>query len=110
MTQNQTKTNLGAIADLQFQNGWNLSPAGTANPLRYWSHVHFNDDPKWGQETWTLFVELDNPPCPQQQVYRARVFFMAPMAPHHFLQVGQEFDLCVGIVVKAHGIVKEVCL
>jgi hypothetical protein len=35
-----------AIAEIHFEQGWNLTPAGTANPLRYWSHVHFEGDPK----------------------------------------------------------------
>lgn len=96
-----------AIAEIQFEQGWNLTPAGTANPLRYWSHVHFEGDAKWGQELWTLFVDLDNPPKEDQRVYLARVFFLAPTAPTHFLRNGQRFELCVGPMVKARGIVKE---
>ena len=109
MNQNPTLNPPEAMAEIRFEQGWNLTPAGTANPLRYWSHVHFEDDPKWGQELWTLFVELDKAPEPQQQVYLAKVFFMAPKAPHHFFRPGQKFDLCVGPMVKAHGVIKELC-
>ncbi len=96
-----------ALAEITFDDAWNLSPAGTANPLRYWCHVHFEDDPNWGKEHWTLFVELDRAPEPQQRVYLAKVFFMAPTAPHHFLRVGHKFSLCVGPMIKARGVIKE---
>jgi hypothetical protein len=96
-----------ALAEIVFEQGWDLSSAGTANPLRYWSHAHFEDDPNWGREHWTLFVELEKPPEPSQNTYRAKVFFMAPTAPHHFLRPGQKFDLCVGPMIKARGVIKE---
>lgn len=109
MNQNSTFNTPTAIAEIRFSQGWNLTPAGTVNPLRYWAHVHFKDDPRWGQETWTLFVELTKAPEQQQRIYLAKIFFMAPKAPSQFLTPDQEFDLCVGSVVKAHGVVKEVC-
>ncbi len=96
-----------ALAEITFDSGWNLSPAGTANPLQYWSHAHFEDDPNWGKEHWTLFVELDRPPTPERRVYLAKVFFVAPTAPHHLLRAGHRFDLCVGPMVKAQGFIKE---
>jgi hypothetical protein len=108
MTQDQMRKNPEAIAELQFEGGWNLSPAGTVNPLRYWSHVHFKNDPKWGREIWTLFVELQGEPVAGQRMYQAKIFFIAPGAPQHFFRIGQEFDLCVGSIVKGHGVIKEV--
>ena len=99
--------NTKAVAEITFEKGWNLSCAGTANSLCYWAHIHFENDPKWGQELWTLFVELDAPPSEGIKVYTARVYFMAPTAPHNSLQPGRKFDLCVGDVVKAHGVVKS---
>ena len=97
-----------ALAEITFDQGWNLSFAGTANALRYWAHVHFENDPKWGQELWTLFVELDVPPVEGQKVFTAKVYFVAPTAPHHCLQPERKFDLCVGEVVKARGVIKSV--
>jgi len=99
--------NPAAIADLVFDGNWNLSPAGTSNPLRYWSHVHFENDPNWGKEHWTLFVELEEAPEANQKTFTAKIFFVAPKAPHQFLQPGQKFVLCVGPIVKAHGIIRE---
>ncbi len=110
MNQNQTFTPREARAKIRFDQGWNLTPAGTSHPLRYWSHVHFEDDPKWGQELWTLFVELDSEPAPLQKDFTARIFFMAPTAPHVFLRIGQKFNLCVGPMVKAHGVITEVTI
>jgi hypothetical protein len=95
-----------AIAEIEFAQDWNLSPAGTANPLRYWSHVRFENDATWGQEYWTLFVEIDDPPADGQRVYEARIYFLAPTAPAQLLRVGQRFELCVGSVVNARGVVK----
>jgi len=99
--------NPAAIAEITFDQSWNLSPAGTSNPLRYWSHIHFENDPNWGKEHWTLFVELEKAPEPNQKTYIANVFFMAPTAPHHLLQPGHKFDSCVGPMVKAYGVVRE---
>lgn len=96
-----------AFAELRFDERWNLSPAGTANPLRYWANVHFKDDPNWGKELWTLFVELDEAPADGKRIYTAKVFFMAPPAPHHYLRPGAEFELCVGEIVKARGVIKS---
>ncbi len=62
----------------------------------------------WGKELWTLFVELDKAPEHNQTVYLAKIFFLAPNAPYHFLQPSQKFDLCVGSMVMAHGVVTEV--
>ncbi len=109
MNQNQTLNSPEATAEIRFEQGWNLTPAGTTNPLCYWSHVHFEGDPKWGKELWTLFVALDKAPELHQQVYHAKIFFMAPNAPHHFFRPGQKFELCVGPKVKAQGVVKELC-
>jgi len=96
-----------AFAEIHFdpKTGWSLSLAGHGNLRRYWSHVHFENDPNWGKELWTLFVELETQPSPEQSVYRVKVFFMAPEAPHHFLQPGRKFKLCVGEMVKATGVI-----
>jgi hypothetical protein len=103
---NQTLNHPEAKAEICFHEGWNLTPAGRSNPNEYWSHIHFDGDPKWGQELWTLFVELDKPPEPNQQVYLAKIFFLSPKAPSHFLRPGQKFELCIGKIVKAHGVIK----
>lgn len=95
------------LAEITFRDGWNLTPAGTANPFRYWSHVHFEKDSNWGKELWTLFIELERTPEPSRRVHLAKVFFMAPEAPHHLLRAGHKFALCVGPLVKAHGIIKK---
>lgn len=73
-----------ALAEIHFQNEWNLPGASDIHPLRYWAHVHFEDDPKWGKERWTLFIELEKPPESGAQVYLATIFFVAPSAPFHF--------------------------
>jgi hypothetical protein len=96
-----------AIAEITFDQGWNLSSAGTAKALRYWAHVHFENDLKCGQELWTLFVELNAAPVEGQKVYTAKVYFVAPTAPHHYLQPERKFELCVGEVLKARGVIKS---
>ena len=98
-----------AVAEIRFQQEWNLPVASNIHPLRYWSHVRFEGDPKSGQQLWTLFVELSKPPEPHQRIYVAKMFFVAPMAPHYLLQKGKSFELFIGSRVKAHGVVKEIC-
>lgn len=84
---------------------WNFSQAGVGGPLRYWAHVHFENDPLWGKETWTLFVELTEAPTTGRKKYDAKIFFMSPDAPHEFLRVGQKFTLGAGDRVMATGVV-----
>ena len=101
------KQNPTALAELVFDDNWNLSPAGTASPLRYWAHVHFKDAPNRGKELWTLFVDLNEAPTEGKKTYIAEVSFMAPPAPHHYLKPNAEFNLFVGDILKARGIIKS---
>lgn len=96
---------LSVTAELCFEEEWNLAPAGTASPLRYWSHVHFDGDLNWGKEIWTLLIELDKPPQKSQRVFKVKVFFLSPNAPINFLKQGQQFNLCVGSIIKCRGII-----
>jgi hypothetical protein len=96
-----------AEISLEPNNIWNLSPAGTAHPLRYWAHLRSENDRRREPEFWTLFVELEAPPRAEQTIYSAKVFFMAPDAPHHLLQPGWNFELSVGDIIKARGVVKD---
>ena len=41
-------------------------------------------------------MELDKVPEPHQQVYLAKVFFMAPKAPHHFSSPGPKVQFVRG--------------
>jgi hypothetical protein len=97
-----------AFAEINFNQDWNLSPAGTDSNLRYWAHVHFENDPQWGKDLWTLFVELDAPPIKGQKLYRAKIYFVAPNAPDHLLRPERKFKLCVGETYKAKGVIKSI--
>ena len=97
-----------AIVDLTFDDGWNLPHAGTSIPLRYWAHFHYKAPLQDNTELWTLFVEPSVKPVANQKHYSAKIFFMAPSAPHDCLHEGDELTLYIGEIEKARGIVKNV--
>lgn len=84
---------------------WNLSPAGTAMRFRYWAHIRLEDDSKADLQQRTVFVELTSEPTPCSEVYFGKMYFVAPTAPHDSLKAGGRFELCVGPIVKARGVI-----
>jgi len=96
------------VVDLTFDDGWNLPLAGTSKPLHYWAHFCHKAPPQNNAELWTLFVEPSTEPIVGQKHYSAKMFFMAPSAPHDCLHEGDVFTLYIGEVAKARGLVKHV--
>jgi len=92
-----------SIAEICFpsEQGWNLPSASHINPLRFWANIHFEEDLDWGKKLWTVFVEPETAPIPKQIKYTAKIFFIAPDAPHHFLKAGNKFMLCIGNLPEA---------
>lgn len=87
--------------------GWVLPTFGS-KPLRYWAHAHFEKDVTWGQQTWTLLVDLDKEPDINTGHFEAKVYFMAPKAPQHVLEEGAKFELLCGENHYTHGVIKRV--
>ena len=99
------------IAEIIFPagQGWNLPSAGRGNPLEFWSHIHFKEDLEWGKKLWTVFIEPEIAPTKEQFKYVAKISFFASEAPHHLIEAGKGFDLCIGnlpgIPTKANGVI-----
>ena len=104
-------SNPTGIAEINFptDQGWNLPTAGRSNPLEYWSHIHFEEDLDWGKKLWTVFLELETAPIPKQNKYFAKICFFVDQAPHHFIEAGKKFELCIGnlahVPARATGII-----
>jgi len=98
-----------ALAEIAIdpKRGWVL-PAFGSKPLRYWAHVHFEKDATWGQQTWTLLVDLDKEPEMGAGSFEATVYFMAPKAPQHLFEEGAKFELLCGENHYTHGVIKSV--
>jgi len=99
-----------AIAEIKIDKsrGWVLPTFGSNRPHRYWGHAHFEGDPSWKKELWTLIVDLDGPPDVQAENATATVFFMAQEAPQHLIQVGAKFDLSCEDNPYTSGVVKRI--
>ena|SRR5665213_111862 len=101
-----------ALAEISVdpKRGWVLPTFGSKKPLRfrYWAHVHFEKDPTWGQQTWTLLVDLENEPDVIDGYIEATVYFMAPNAPINLLEEGAKFELVCGESHYAHGVIRRV--
>ncbi|HEX5219719.1 MAG TPA: hypothetical protein VFZ59_09140 [Verrucomicrobiae bacterium] len=101
-----------AIAEIAVntKQGWNLPTFGSKKPdqFRYWAHVHFEKDATWGQQTWTLILDLDKDPVSSASQLEATVYFMSPNAPHHLLAEEAKFELVCGESHYTNGVIKRV--
>lgn len=97
-----------ARIELVWDAGWKYPSAGIDRPLTYWSWATFEDDPNRDSGIWTLFIQLLAEPRENQTVFHAKVWFVSPEAPQHFLDQGKRFSLFrgAGNVVNAVGIVE----
>jgi hypothetical protein len=85
--------------------GWKLPIFGSKNPRRYWAHAHFEGDPSWEKEIWTLIVDLDCPPPSMDDTVTATIYFMAEDAPHDLIQEAAKFTLSCEDNVYTSGVV-----
>jgi hypothetical protein len=60
----------------------------------------------WPDVAWSVVLEHLEP-CPQSLNMQARVRFLMPVAPHHWLVIGAHFDLYEGDRLVAHAEVIE---
>jgi|ERR1035438_9820293 hypothetical protein len=99
------------IAEISFppNQGWNLPTAGRGNPLEFWSHIHSEKDLDWGKKLWTVFIEPPVAPIPTQFKYTVKISFFVDSAPHHFIEAGNRFALCIGnlaeVPPRASGVI-----
>jgi hypothetical protein len=75
---------------------WNLPTAGRGNPLEFWAHIHFEADLDWGKKLWTVFIEPETQPKPDQNKYTVKICFFAEQAPQHLIEAGEKFELRIG--------------
>jgi len=101
-----------ATAQIVFdpKKGWVLPTFGSkkTNQFRYWAHVHFENDPMWGKQTWTLLIDLDKEPDLKAENFEALVYFMSPEAPQQLLEKGAKFELLCGENYYTQGFIKHV--
>jgi len=101
-----------AIADIivDTRKGWALPTFGSKKPsqFRYWAHAHFEKDPTWGEQTWTLLVDLEKSPDTNADHVEATVYFMSPNAPDELLEEGAKFELVCGENYYTSGVIKRV--
>lgn len=93
---------------VESHDGWTLPRFGSKTPHRYWAHVHFENDPTWGKETWTLIVDPEQHPVDPAGPVSAKVHFFVPSAPQELIQEGAKFELLCGESHYGHGIIKKV--
>ena len=62
----------------------------------------------WGQQTWTLLVDLEKEPDVHAGQIEATVYFMAPIAPEELLEEGAKFELLCGESHYTHGVIKSI--
>lgn len=74
-----------------------------APPTRevYFAPVHFDGDPTWPNEAWSLVVKQPSEDDPGTYPIR----FLVPEAPHHLLKRGARFTLYEGPRAVATGII-----
>jgi hypothetical protein len=101
-----------ALAEIAIdrQKGWVLPGFGSKqlDRFRYQAYAHFAEDEMWGQQTWTLLVDLEKMTDASADSVETTVYFMVPEAPQHLLEEGAEFELFMGQVHYTHGRIKRI--